>query len=266
MDATPTRAKRRDRSKQGRWEATERRNTGSKRSRSAQPGPQGVTRPGPSLRGATFPMSQRSGRSEAVSLGAADRPPNGHSTCNLSARGTGRVTAGCSKRKRESRGSGTEGEISPKLGIGTGLASGDRGPGPGQSGIRPKTNLPQDKSRDKKRASDPHRGAATSYRCCLPALTGFRGSCPCGTCPIRCGASPRNVGSHTTCVHNVGSARLAQSGHALPSQFSRYVSVACCPAACRRSSRSSSGLGSLLSGFCNPQRRAVNARPQVVDT
>ena len=170
MDATPTRAKRRDRSKQGRWEATERRNTGSKRSRSAQPGPQGVTRPGPSLRGATFPMSQRSGRSEAVSLGAADRPPNGHSTCNLSARGTGRVTAGCSKRKRESRGSGTEGEISPKLGIGTGLASGDRGPGPGQSGIRPKTNLPKDKSAPRQICPKTNRGTKKGQATRIAAL------------------------------------------------------------------------------------------------
>ena len=44
---------------------------------------------------------------------------------------------------------------------------------------------------NKKWASDPHRAAATSYRCCLPALTEFRGSWPCGTCPIRCGVSPR---------------------------------------------------------------------------
>src|SRR5690606_5383660 len=35
----------------------------------------------------------------------------------------------------------------------------------------------------KVRASDPHRAATTSYRCCLPALTEFRGSWPCGTCP-----------------------------------------------------------------------------------
>jgi len=31
-------------------------------------------------------------------------------------------------------------------------------------------------SEQKKRASDPYRAASTSYRCCLPALTEFRGS------------------------------------------------------------------------------------------
>ncbi len=37
---------------------------------------------------------------------------------------------------------------------------------------------------NKKRASDPYRAATTSYRCCLPALTEFRGSWPYGTCPL----------------------------------------------------------------------------------
>lgn len=63
----------------------------------------------------------------------------------------------------------------------------------------------------KKRASDPQRAAATSYRCCLPALTGFRGSWPCGTCPCRCGESPRNVGSYETLRTPDGSAHGARA-------------------------------------------------------
>lgn len=36
----------------------------------------------------------------------------------------------------------------------------------------------------RKRASDLYRTAATSYRCCLPALTEFRGSWSYRTCPL----------------------------------------------------------------------------------